>query len=67
MGTLIARIKNWKTTLMGTALGAVGVAVITKVLSDAGCNFEQVQWAGIITFGFTQLMGLIATDNGKAV
>lgn len=64
---MIKRIMNWKTTLGGTALGAFGAAVIMEILTEAGCNFEQVSWAGIVTFVFTQLQGMLSTDNGKAV
>lgn len=67
MGTLIERLKNWKTTLMGSALGMAAAAVIAKLLSDAGCDFSTISWSSFAAFAFTQIMGALATDNGKAV
>ena len=64
---MINRLKNWKTTLGGTALGALGVAVAHSVLTQAGCDFDQVVWADVLVFLFTQLQGILSTDNGKAV
>lgn len=67
MKALVARLKNWKTTLGGTALGAIGVAVAHHILAQAGCNFDQVVWADVLVFFFTQLQGLLSTDNGQSV
>lgn len=67
MGALIDRIKNWKTTLMGSALGVAAAAVVTKLLNDAGCDFSTITWSSFAAFAFTQLMGALSTDNGKAV
>ena len=64
---MINRLKNWKTTLGGTALGALGVAVAHNILTQAGCAFDQVVWADVLVFPFTQLQGILSTDNGKAV
>jgi hypothetical protein len=63
--SILSRFKHWKTTLGSTALGAAGAAVIMEILTEAGCNFEEVKWAGIATYAFTQLQGLLSTDNGK--
>ena len=60
-------IRNPKTTLGGTALGAIGVAVAHNILTQAGCNFDQVVWADVLVFLFTQIQGALSTDNGKAV
>lgn len=60
-------IRNPKTTLGGTALGAVGAAVAHNILTQAGCNFDQVVWADVLVFFFTQVQGAFSTDNGKGV
>ncbi len=60
-------IRNPKTTLGATALGSVGVAVTHNILTQAGCNFDQVIWADVLVFLFTQVQGAVSTDNGKGV
>ncbi len=67
MSGLLARLKNWKTTIMGSALGTAAAAVIAKLLTDAGCDFSTIAWSSFAAFAFTQIMGALSTDNGKAV
>lgn len=65
--SILGRITNWKTTLAGTAVGTVGAAIIYKVMADAGCHFDTVNWGAVGTFAAAQVMGALATDNGKQV
>lgn len=64
---LIDRFKNWKTTIGGSAVGVIGAAVVYKVMADAGCHFEGVNWGAVGTYAFAQIMGIYSTDNGKGV
>ncbi len=68
MKTFLERvIRNPRTTLGGTALGSIGIAVTHNILTQAGCHFEQVVWADALVFLFTQMQGAFSTDNGKGV
>lgn len=67
MTSLLARLKNWKTTFMGSALGVAAAAIIAKLLNDAGCDFSTITWSSFVAFAFTQIVGALSTDNGKAV
>ena len=73
MNLLISWIKrfteNPKTTAGGVIGGTGAVAAITTIMSQAGCNFSNVQWVMIvgIAFGIPALVGGMATDNGKTI
>ena len=67
---LFARfVKNPKTTLGGTAVGAMLMSVGGYVISQAGCDFSSVQWGVVLSMLFAgpQIVGGSATDNGKSV
>lgn len=69
MNLLTRLIQNPKTTIGGTATGALMLAAGGTVLSQAGCDFSQVQWAAILgmLFAGPAAVGGLATDNGKNV
>ena len=67
MGTIIERIKNWKTTVGGGGIGLALAGIVYGYLESAGCNMEQVTVASAFAYFGPQVMGAISTDNGKSV
>ena len=68
--TILQRIfGNWKTTVGGTAVGAVGMGMVAMILSQAGCNFSNVQWMEVLALVFAgpQAVGALSTDNGNKI
>ena len=68
--SILSRIfTNWKTTVGGTAVGAVAMAMIALVMNQAGCNFSNVQWLEVLALAFAgpTTVGAMSTDSGKTV
>lgn len=65
----IARlIQHPKTTIGGTAAGALMLTAGGAIMAQAGCDFSQVQWMAILgmLFAGPAAVGGLATDNGKS-
>lgn len=56
---------NPKTTLAGGVIGGTGAAIFHYIASQAGCDFQLIQWADVAIFAAGQLTGGLATDSGK--
>lgn len=69
MSILARMFSNWKTTLGGSAVGLVAMGIIAAVMSQAGCNFSNVQWVSILGAAFAgpTTVGAMSTDNGTKV
>jgi hypothetical protein len=60
---------SWKSTLGGSAVGVIAMGIIAAVMSQAGCNFSNVQWVSILAAAFAgpTTVGALTTDNGTKV
>jgi hypothetical protein len=61
--------KNPKTTIGGTAVGAMMLGIGAYVINEAHCDFSGVQWTVVLgmLFAGPQAIGGFATDNGATV
>jgi hypothetical protein len=69
MNILERFFKNPKTTIGGTAIGAMMLGIGAYVLNEAHCDFSGVQWTVVLgmLFAGPQAVGGYSTDNGVTV
>ena len=60
---MLDRIKNWKTSVAGTAMGGILLYVVHAAMQQARCNFDNISWAAIAAGVGPMILGILSHDK----